>query len=79
MDNPVEMTIPADFGVAKALADAVRREDAGRAMTALLIRRHLRDVLAGAIVDAKRETHASGTTDADIDGEIQAWREEPNS
>jgi hypothetical protein len=79
MDNPVETTTPADPGVAKALADPARREAAVPVVSALLIRRRFRNVLAGAIVDAKREAHANGLTDADIDAELQAWREEPRS
>jgi hypothetical protein len=31
------------------------------------------------IADIKREAHANGLTDADIDAELEAWRNERNS
>ena len=34
--------------------------------------------LPEAIADLKREAHASGLTDADIDAELEAWRNESN-
>jgi hypothetical protein len=79
MDNPVDVTIPVDPEVAKALVDPARREAAGRVLSNLFMHGRLRDVLAEAIADAKREAHAHGLTDADIDAELLAWREEPQS
>nr|WP_294501517.1 hypothetical protein [uncultured Rhodopila sp.] len=79
MDNPVEVTIPVDAEVARALADPARREAAGRVLSGLLMRGQLRDVLAEAIAEAKREARANGLTDADIDAELKAWRQEPLS
>jgi hypothetical protein len=35
--------------------------------------------LPEAIADIKREAHANGLTDADIDAELEAWRNEGNS
>ena len=31
------------------------------------------------IADLKREAHANGLTDADVDAELEAWRNERNS
>jgi hypothetical protein len=36
----------------------------------------VRDVLAEAIADVKREARANGLTDEDIDAELAAWRAE---
>jgi hypothetical protein len=35
--------------------------------------------LPEAIADLKREAHANGLTDADIDAELEAWRNEGKS
>ena len=35
--------------------------------------------LPEAIADIKREAHANGLTDADVDAELEAWRNERNS
>jgi hypothetical protein len=42
----------------------------------LLKNGRVRDVLAEAIADAKRDARASGLTDDDIDAELEAWRAE---
>jgi hypothetical protein len=34
----------------------------------------VREVLAEAIADAKREARAKGLTDEEIDAELEAWR-----
>jgi hypothetical protein len=79
MDNPIDVTIPVEPEVARSLADPARREAAGRVLSGLFMHGHLRDVLAEAIADAKREARANGLTDADIDAELQAWRGEPHA
>ncbi len=76
MDDQVELTIPVESDVAKALESPVRRAAAGRVLSVLLKDGHLRDVLAEAIADAKREARANGLTDEEIDAELQAWRAE---
>jgi hypothetical protein len=76
MDNQVELTIPVESDVAKALQSPVRRAAAGRVLSGLLKEGHLRDVLAEAIADAKREARANGLTDEEIDAELQACRAE---
>ena len=53
-----------------------RREAAGRYLSGLLTGGRVRDVLADAIAEAKREARASGLTDEDIDAELEAWRGE---
>jgi hypothetical protein len=35
--------------------------------------------LPEAIADLKREAHANGLTDADVDAELEAWRNERKS
>ena len=76
MDDQVELTIPVGSDVAKALESPVRRAAAGRVLSGLLKEGHLRDVLAEAIADAKREARSNGLTDEEIDAELQAWRAE---
>jgi hypothetical protein len=76
MDTTVDVTLPVDAEVAKALDSPARRKAAGRYLSSLLTDGRVRDVLADAIVDAKREARASGLTDEDIDAELEAWRAE---
>ena len=77
MDDHVDVTIPFEPEIARALENPVRREAAGRVLSGLLKGGHLRDVLGDVIAAAKREARANGLTDADIDAELQAWRDEP--
>lgn len=77
MDDHVDVTIPCEPEIAQALENPVRREAAGRVLSGLLKGGHLRDVLGDVIAAAKREARANGLTDADIDAELQAWRDEP--
>lgn len=79
MDNTVDVTIPVDAEAARALKSPARREAAGRYLSGLLKAGGVRDVLAEAIADAKREARAHGLTDADIDAELEAWRAEPRA
>jgi hypothetical protein len=76
MDDHVDVTIPFEPEIARALENPVRREAAGRVLSGLLKGGHLRDVLGDVIAAAKREARANGLTDADIDAELQAWRDE---
>lgn len=76
MDNLVEVTIPVEPEVAKALGSPARREAAGRVLSDLLKGGRVRDIMAEAIADSKREARASGLTDEDIDAELEAWRAE---
>ena len=74
MDDRVEVTIQVEPEVARALEDPVRREAAGRVLSGLLKGGQLRDTLAEAIIDAKREAREKGLTDEAIDAELEAWR-----
>ena len=76
MDTTVEVTLPVDAEAAKALNNPARREAAGRYLSGLLTGGRVRDVLAEAIGEAKREARASGLMDEDIDAELEAWRGE---
>ena len=76
MDDRVDVTIPFEPEIARALENPVRREAAGRVLSGLLKGGHLRDVLGDVIAAAKREARANGLTDDDIDAELQAWRDE---
>jgi hypothetical protein len=76
MDDHVDLTIPVEPEVARALQNPVRREAAGRVLSGLLKDGFLRDILADAIADAKSEARANGLTDDDIDAELMAWRAE---
>lgn len=79
MDDAIEVTIPVEPAVARALENPERREAAGRVLSGLLTGDHLRDVLRDVIADAKREAHEEGLTDEEIDAELQAWRAERQS
>jgi hypothetical protein len=79
MDDMVDVTIPVDPDVARALEDPARREAAGRVLSGLLKGGQIRDVLAEAIADVKREARANGLTDEDVDAELAAWRAERQS
>jgi hypothetical protein len=76
MDNRVDLTIPVEPAVAQALDNPLRREAAGRVLSGIMRDGHLRDILAEAIADAKREARANGLTDEAIDAELEAWRAE---
>ena len=76
MDDTVDVTIPVLPEVARALESPARREAAGRVLSGLLKGGRVRDVLAEAIADVKREARANGLTDEDIDAELAAWRAE---
>lgn len=79
MDGHVDVTIPFEPEIARALENPVRRQAAGRVLSGLLKGGHLRDVLGEIIAAAKREARANGLTDADIDAELTAWRDEPRA
>jgi hypothetical protein len=49
---------------------------AGRVLSDLLKRGGLREVLAEAIADLKREAHVRDLTEGEIDAQLQAWRAE---
>lgn len=74
MDGRIDVAIPVEPAVAKALEDPARREAAGRVLDNLLRGSAVRDALAEAIAAAKREARASGLADVDIDAELAAWR-----
>lgn len=76
MNRIVDVTIPVDPEAARALESPARREAAGRYLSELLKGGRLRDELAEAIADAKREARARGLTDEEIDAELAAWRAE---
>lgn len=72
----IEVTLPLDAEAAKLLDSPARREAAGRYLSGLLKEERIRDLLADAIGEAKREARASGLTDEDIEAELEAWRAE---
>lgn len=76
MGRTIEVAIPVESEVAKALETPARREAVGRYWSALLKDGRLANVLSEAIADARREARASGLTDDDIDAELEAWRAE---
>ncbi len=79
MDEHVDVIIPVEPAVARALASPAQRQAAGRVLSELFTGGHLPEVLAEAIGDAKREARANGLTDEDIDAELDAWRAERQS
>lgn len=76
MNGMVDVTIPVDPGIAKALDTPLLREAAGRVLSELLSRRDVTDLLAEAIADLKQEARANGLTDEEVDAELAAWRSE---
>jgi hypothetical protein len=79
MDDHVDVTIPFEPEIARALENPVRRQAAGRVLNGLLKGGHIRNLLGEIIAAAKREARANGLTDADIDAELEAWRDEPRA
>jgi hypothetical protein len=76
MDQTVDVIIPVEPEIAQALASPERRAAAGRVLSGLLKEGRVRDVLAEAIADVKREARANGLTDDAVDAELAAWRTE---
>jgi hypothetical protein len=76
MGDTVDVTIPVDPVAARYLENAVRRAAVGRYLSGLLRSGRIREALADAIAEAKREARATGLTDDDIDSELDAWRHE---
>ena len=76
MDNTIEVTIPVDAEAAKALKSPGRRKAVGRYLSNLLKDGRVRDVLAEATAEAKREARAHGLTDEEIDAELDEWQAE---
>src|ERR1700722_16552352 len=76
MNDMVDVMIPVEADVARALQSPARREAAGRVLSGLLTGGRLRDVLAEAIADINQEARANGLTDEEIDAELAAWRSE---
>jgi hypothetical protein len=76
MEETVDVMIPVDAEAARALDSPARREAVGRYLSGLLKGGRIRDILAEAIADTKREARAHGLSDEDIDAELEAWRAE---
>jgi hypothetical protein len=74
MNKTVDVTIPLDADAARVLESPTRRNAVGRYLSELLKSGRVRDVLAEAIADAKRQARASGLTDEEVDAELDAWR-----
>lgn len=74
MNKLVEVTIPLDAEAARVLESPARREAVGRYLSELLKSGRVRDVLAEAIADAKRQARASGLRDEDVDAELAMRR-----
>jgi hypothetical protein len=68
--STVHVTIPIES------EDPARREAVGRYLSGLLSGGRVPDVLAAAMLDAKRDARAKGLTDEDIDAELEVWRAE---
>ena len=79
MEKMVDVTIPVDAEAAKVLESAARREAVGRYLSELLKGGGVREILAEAIAEAKREARAKGLTDEEVDAELAAWRAERRS
>lgn len=76
MGEVVRIDFPIDAEVAQALNHLAGREAAGRLPSGLLREGGVREALANAIAEAKREARANGLTDEEIDAELEAWRAE---
>jgi hypothetical protein len=76
LDTTVDVTIPVDAEVARALESPARREAAGRYLSGLLKGERVHEILADAITDVKLEARANGLRDDEIDAELEVWRAE---
>ena len=76
MDRTVDVTIPLEPEAARCFESPERREALGRYLSGLLKGGRLRELLAEAIADAKREAGAAGLTDEEVEAELAAWRSE---
>jgi hypothetical protein len=76
MDRTVDVTIPLEPEAARCLESPERRQAIGRYLSGLLKRGQLREVLAEAIADAKREARAAGLSDEEVEAELAVWRSE---
>jgi hypothetical protein len=76
MADTIDVPIPVAADAARQLENPARREAVGRFVSSLLREGRLRDLLAEAIADAKQEARASGLSDAEIDAELEVWRNE---
>jgi hypothetical protein len=72
----IDVSIPLAPEADLALQDPARREAAGRYLSAVLREGTAHQILAAEIALIKREAHANGLTDADVDAELEAWRAE---
>lgn len=75
MDSRVDVLIPVDAEAAQALQSAEQREAMGRLISQVIRQRSV-EALATEIAALKREAHANGLTDEDVDEELKAWRAE---
>jgi hypothetical protein len=76
MGRLVDVVIPVEPDIARALESPERREASGHVPSGLLKGGRMRDVLAEAIAEVKREARANGLTDGEVDAELAAWRSE---
>ena len=76
MNDTVDVIIPVEPEAARFLANPETREAAGHVLSGLLRGASVRDVVAEALADVRKEVRANGATDEAIDAEIAAWRAE---
>jgi hypothetical protein len=79
MNKIVKVEIPVDIEAAEALRSPERVEAVGRYVSWLLKSDRSRELLAEAIAEAKKEVHAAGLTDEEIDAELEAYNSERRS
>jgi hypothetical protein len=70
------VVIPVAPETARFLDDPACREALGRYLSEMRKSGRLREVLAEAMADLKREARAGGLTDDEIDAELATWRAE---
>jgi hypothetical protein len=73
MPKMVDITIPIEVDAAVTLGDARNREAVGRLVSRVLRPQTGPSPLAEAIAELKKEAHAAGLTDADIDAELATY------
>lgn len=76
MDDMIDVAIPLQPEVAKALTSQARREAVDRVLSGLFKGGRTTELLADVIADAKREARSKGLIDEDIAAELAAWRAE---
>lgn len=76
MDTLIDVPIPVDAEAAEALERPGERQAIGRYISHLMKHGGMRSAVVASIAELKQEAHANGLTDAEVDQELAAWKDE---